>query len=45
MEDAARETGVNYGKWGRAEREEDGVLGGVLEGGLGRACKIRGVEA
>lgn len=45
MEDAARETGVNYAKWGKEEREEDGVLSRVLEAGLGRACKVKAVEA
>ena len=39
------EAGEDYRRWGKEEREEYGVVGHVIETGVGRACRARVIDA
>ena len=43
MEDPLK-AAEDYERWGKEEKEELGVIG-EMEGGLGRSCKIKAVQA
>ena len=39
------DTGEDYDRWSKEEKEEYGVVGDVMETGIGRACRARAVMA